>query len=87
MPAREVKAYRDQVAWFQENLEKLCKDKNLTLKEASEQLGGNVAPVVADRAQLASVTVCVEIGEAPKADKKADPDGSEETNDTDPTAN
>ena len=46
-----------------------------------------MAPVVADRAQLASVTVCVEIGEAPKADKKADPDGSEETNDTDPTAN
>ena len=63
------------------------KDKALTLKEASEQLQGKVAPVVAARAQLASATVCVEIDETPTADKKVDADGPEGTNDTDQTAN
>lgn len=83
----EVKEYRDQVALFQEELEKVRKDKALTLKEASEQLQGKVAPVVAARAQLASATVCVEMDEAPTADKKADADSPEGTNDTDQTAN
>ena len=61
----EVKEYRDQVALFQKEVEKVRKDKTLTLKEASEQLQGKVAPVVAARAQLAAATVCVEVEEVP----------------------
>ena len=83
----EVKEYRDQVALFQEEVEKVRKDKSLTLKEASEQLQGKVAPVVVARAQLASATVCVEIDEEPTANKKADADGPDGTNDTDKTDN
>ena len=83
----EVKEYRDQVALFQQEVEKVRQDKSLTLKEASEQLQGKVAPVVVARAQLASATVCVEIDEEPTANKKADADGPDGTNDTDKTDN
>ena len=83
----EVKEYRDQVALFQEEVEKVRQDKSLTLKDASEQLQGKVAPVVAARAQLASATVCVEIDEKPTANQQADADGSEGTTDTDKADN
>ena len=68
---------------FQEEVEKVRKDKSLTLKEASEQLQGKVAPVVAARAQLASATACVEVDEEQMANQKADADGPDGTNDTD----
>ena len=83
----EVKEYRDQVALFQEEVEKVRKDKSLTLKEASEQLQGKVAPVAVARAQLASATVCVEVDEEPTANQKADADGPDGTNDTDKADN
>ncbi|WP_244281951.1 hypothetical protein [Synechococcus sp. UW140] len=68
----EVKEYRDQVAIFQAEVERVRKDKSLTLKQASQQLQNKVAPVVAARSQLDAVTVCVEIDAPSTGPRPAD---------------
>ena len=56
----EVKEYRDQVDLFRKAVDEVSKNKDLTLAEASEQLKGMAAPLLAAREQLASITVCID---------------------------